>query len=166
VLVEVARRLRAALRDEDLVVRWGGEEFLVLATALSQDQTQALAQRLLTTIGGTPVPLPGGADGAGPDAPSQAHVSASIGYACFPTEPTRLAVGWPHALDLVDTALYLAKAHGRNLAYGVRLLHARDEQELQAISHGLEAAWAAGRVKLTPLRGPMQPGAVLQEPAG
>ncbi len=167
VLVEVARRLRAALRDEDLVVRWGGEEFLVLAQALSQDQTQALAQRLLTTIGATPVALPGGADSMGDgaaDAPSQAHISASIGYACFPTEPTRLAVAWPLALDLVDTALYLAKAHGRNLAYGVRLLHARDEQELQDISHGLEAAWAAGRVKLTPLRGPMQAGAALQEP--
>ena len=165
VLVEVARRLRATLRDEDLVVRWGGEEFLVLAQALSQEQTQALAQRLLTTIGGTPVPLPSGADNAaGPDAPSQAQISASIGYACFPTEPTRLAVSWPHALDLVDTAMYLAKAHGRNLAYGVRLLHARDEQELQDISRGLEAAWAAGRVKLTPLRGPMQAGAAMQEP--
>jgi diguanylate cyclase (GGDEF)-like protein len=163
VLVEVARRLRAALRDEDLVVRWGGEEFLVLAQALSQDQAQALAQRLLTTIGGTPVALPGGADdSAAPDAPGQAQISASIGYACFPTEPTRLAVAWPQALDLVDTALYLAKAHGRNLAYGVRMVHARDEQELQEISRSLEAAWGAGRVKLTPLRGPMQAGAMLE----
>jgi diguanylate cyclase (GGDEF)-like protein len=163
VLVEVARRLRATLRDEDLVVRWGGEEFLVLAQALSQEQAQALAQRLLTTIGGTPVELPGGSDDSG-GAPGQVHISASIGYACFPTEPTRLAVGWPQALDLVDTALYLAKAHGRNLAYGVRLVHARDEQELQDISRALEAAWSAGRVKLTPLRGPMQAGAAVQEP--
>jgi diguanylate cyclase (GGDEF)-like protein len=161
VLVEVARRLRAALRDEDLVVRWGGEEFLVVAQALSQDQTQALAQRLLTTIGGTPVPLPGGSDD-GTGAPGQAQITASIGYACFPTEPTRLNVAWPHALDLVDTALYLAKAHGRNLAYGVRLLHARDEQELQEISRGLEAAWSAGRVKLTPLRGPVQAGVAVE----
>jgi len=167
VLVEVARRLRAALRDQDLIVRWGGEEFLVVAHGLSQDQVQALAQRLLTTIGGTPVLLPGGgADGrSAPGAPTQAQVSASIGYACFPTEPTRLAVAWAHALDLVDTALYLAKAHGRNLAYGVRLLHARDEDELQEISRGLEAAWGAGRVKLTPLRGPMQAMTALREPA-
>ncbi|WP_284618344.1 GGDEF domain-containing protein [Aquabacterium humicola] len=158
VLIEVARRLRATLRDEDLVVRWGGEEFLVVAQALTQDQVQALAQRLLTAIGGTPVALPG--SGAPPVA-----ISASIGYACFPTEPTRLAVNWEHALDLVDTALYLAKAHGRNLAYGVRLLHARDETELVQISRGLEAAWTDGRVKLTPLRGPSQAGATAaQEP--
>jgi diguanylate cyclase (GGDEF)-like protein len=177
VLVEVARRLRATLRDEDLVVRWGGEEFLVIAQALSQEQTQALAQRLLTTIGGAPVALPdgtGGAagadvadetgDAAAPGAPGQVRITASIGYACFPTEPTRLAAGWTQALELVDTALYLAKAHGRNLAYGVRLLHARDEQELQEISRGLEAAWSAGRVKLMPLRGPMQAAGMLQEP--
>jgi diguanylate cyclase (GGDEF)-like protein len=159
VLIEVARRLRATLRDEDLVVRWGGEEFLVVAHALTQDQVQALAQRLLTAIGGTPVPL-AGSGGAplpltpGGDAGPVVPISASIGYACFPTEPTRLAVNWEHALDLVDTALYLAKAHGRNLAYGVRLLHARDETELVQISRGLEAAWTDGRVKLTPLRGP------------
>ena len=168
VLVEVARRLRATLRDEDLVVRWGGEEFLVIAQALSQEQTQALAQRLLTTIGGAPVALPDGAgradDTAAPDAPNQARITASIGYACFPTEPTRLTAGWTQALELVDTALYLAKAHGRNLAYGVRLLHARDEQELQEISRGLEAAWSAGRVKLMPLRGPMQAAGLQQEP--
>ncbi|WP_395701068.1 diguanylate cyclase [Aquabacterium sp.] len=144
VLVEVARRLRATLRDEDIVVRWGGEEFLVVAQELTQDQLQALAQRLLTAIGGAPVPLPEGV----------VPVTASIGYAAFPIEPTRLAVGWEQALDLVDTALYLAKAHGRNLAYGVRLVHAQDETELVQISRGLEAAWSAGRVKLTPLRGP------------
>ncbi|WP_173125833.1 diguanylate cyclase [Pseudaquabacterium terrae] len=154
VLIEVARRLRATLRDEDLVVRWGGEEFLVVARALTQDQVQALAQRLLTAIGGAPVLLAPAAAGA--DAAPSVAISASIGYACFPTEPTKLAVNWEHALDLVDTALYLAKAHGRNLAYGVRLLHARDETELVQISRGLEEAWTDGRVKLTPLRGPSQ----------
>ena len=48
----------------------------------------------------------------------------------------------------------MAKAHGRNLAYGVWQLHARDEADLIEISHGLEAAWRAGRVQLTASRGP------------
>jgi diguanylate cyclase (GGDEF)-like protein len=30
VLIEVARRLQAVLREEDVVVRWGGEEFMIL----------------------------------------------------------------------------------------------------------------------------------------
>ncbi len=146
VLVEVARRLTDTLRDADLVVRWGGEEFLIVAHELTQDQVQALAQRLLTAIGSAPVVLGDS---------TRLSISASIGYATFPTEPTRLAVSWERALDLVDTALYLAKAHGRNLAYGVRAVHARDETELVQISRGIEQAWSEGRVKLTPLHGPV-----------
>ena len=148
VLVETARRLRTTLRDGDLIVRWGGEEFLVVAHALSQVQLEALAQRLLCAVADKPVPLDGAAAG------TTVAVTASIGYASFPTQPTGLAVSWDRALALVDTALYLAKAHGRNLAYGVWQLHARDEADLIEISHGLEAAWRAGRVQLTASRGP------------
>ena len=143
-LIEVARRLRAALREDDLLVRWGGEEFLVIARALTPEQTQALAERLLASVGASPVPLAG----------STVALTLSIGYACFPLAPTRLALAWERALALVDTALYLAKAHGRNRAYGVQSLHARDSAELAEIGRGLEAAWAAGRVDLMPLSGP------------
>ncbi|HJW12473.1 MAG TPA: diguanylate cyclase, partial [Albitalea sp.] len=55
VLVEVARRLRETLRDGDLVVRWGGEEFLVVVRSLSAEQVQSLAQRLLGAVAGEPV---------------------------------------------------------------------------------------------------------------
>ncbi len=144
VLVEVARRLRNMLREPDLIVRWGGEEFLVVVRALGPDAVDALAQRMLDVIGGTPVEHEGRVIGA----------TASIGYATFPIEPTLLAVSWERAIDLVDTALYLAKAHGRNRAYGVRMLHARDEAQYDAVAKSLEEAWHAGDVSLTPLRGP------------
>ena len=101
-------------------MHWGGEEFLVVAHALSQVQLEALAQRLLRAV------------------------TASIGCASLPTQPTGLAVAWDRALALVDTALYSAKAHGRNLAHDVWQLHARCEAELVEISHGLAAAWRAG----------------------
>ena len=144
VLVEVARRLRVLLRDDDVIVRWGGEEFLILARGLAAPQTQDLAERLLAGIGGRTIDLPGGAT----------TVTASIGYATFPIDPHRIALPWERALDLVDTALYLAKAHGRNLAYGIQTLQARDQSELAEISAGLEAAWNAGRVALQPVPGP------------
>ena len=153
VLVEIACRLRSALRDGDLIVRWGGEEFLVVAHALSQVQLEALAQRLLCAVADWPVALGGAAADINLTGATVA-VTASVGYASFPTQPTGLAVSWDRALALVDTALYLAKAHGRNLAYGVWQLHARDEADLIEISHGLEAAWRAGRVQLTASRGP------------
>ncbi|MEP7099852.1 MAG: GGDEF domain-containing protein, partial [Burkholderiales bacterium] len=143
VLVEVARRLRETLREEDLIVRWGGEEFLVVVQALARDQVDALAQRMLGVLDRTPV-----AAGA-----QRIAVTASIGFATFPIGPGLLRVSWERAINLVDTAMYLAKAHGRNRAYGVRLLQARDEAQLDEITHSLEAAWRDGQVALTLLQG-------------
>jgi predicted signal transduction protein with EAL and GGDEF domain len=80
-------------------------------------------------------------------------VTASIGFATFPIGPTALRVPWERAINLVDTAMYLAKAHGRNRAYGVRLLHAADESTLEVIANSLETAWQDGQVALTLLQG-------------
>ena len=144
VLVEVAHRLRSVLRDADLVVRWGGEEFVVIVHALGADAVQALAQRMLDIIGGTPCVHDG----------DTIPVTVSIGYASFPIEPNLLAVSWERAIGLVDTAMYLAKAHGRNRAYGVRRLQAEDERQFEAVGRALETAWLAGEVTLATLRGP------------
>ena len=144
VLVEIARRLRAVLREPDLIVRWGGEEFLVVVRALSPEAVEALAQRMLEVVGTAPVVH---------DQRVMA-VTASIGYATFPIEPTLLDVSWERAINLIDTALYLAKAHGRNRAYGVRMINANDAERFDAIARSLEAAWRTGDVALTLLEGP------------
>ena len=143
VLVEVARRLRETLREHDLIVRWGGEEFLVVVQQLGPEQVDALAQRMLSVLDRAAVTVD----------THRIAVTASIGFATFPIGPASLRVSWERAINLVDTAMYLAKAHGRNRAYGVRLLHARDEASLEAITHSLEAAWRDGQVALTLLQG-------------
>ena len=143
VLVEVAQRLRETLREQDLIVRWGGEEFLVVVQSLAPDQVDALAQRLLGALDHAPVTA----------ASHRVAVTASIGFATFPIGPSQLRVSWERAINLVDTAMYLAKAHGRNRAYGVHLLHARDEEALQEITRSLESAWRDGQVRLTQLQG-------------
>ena len=150
VLIEVARRLRETLREQDLIVRWGGEEFLVVVQSLAPDQVDALAQRMLGALDRTPIVC-----GA-----QRIAVTASIGFATFPIGPLPLRVSWERAINLVDTAMYLAKAHGRNRAYGVRLLHARDETQLDEITRSLEAAWRDGQVALTLLQGSMATEAV------
>lgn len=143
VLVEVARRLRETLREQDLIVRWGGEEFLVVVQALAPEQVDALAQRMLSVLDRAPVTV----------GTQRVPVSASIGFATFPIGPSSLRVSWERAINLVDTAMYLAKAHGRNRAYGVRLLQASDEASLEAITLSLESAWRDGQVALTLLQG-------------
>ncbi|MEQ1685235.1 MAG: GGDEF domain-containing protein [Burkholderiaceae bacterium] len=143
VLVEVARRLRETLREQDLIVRWGGEEFLVVVQALAAEQVDTLAQRMLGALDHEPVTA----------GVHHIPVTGSIGFATFPMGPTALRVSWERAINLVDTAMYLAKAHGRNRAYGVRLLQACDEAALEEITRSLESAWRDGQVALTLLQG-------------
>jgi len=168
VLIEVARRLRAALREDDLIVRWGGEEFLVVvkgdvdeddeparddgniarpfvdSRALNPGSAQTLAQRMLDLIGTEPVR----------HEDRLVPVTASIGFASFPIEPYGLSLAWERAIDLVDTVMYIAKAHGRNKAYGIAHIEARDEEQVAAIAPRMEAAWQAGQVRLLALQGP------------
>ncbi|MCV2352019.1 GGDEF domain-containing protein [Paucibacter sp. Y2R2-4] len=144
VLVEVAQRLGATLREEDLVVRWGGEEFLIVVDDRQVATATALAQRLLDQIALMPVSY-----GA-----QQIHVSASIGFASFPLAPHALSVNWERAIDLVDTVMYMAKAHGRNRAFGIEAMAVEDEAGLAAMAGRMESAWHEGTVKLQALHGP------------
>jgi len=141
VLVAAAQRLRSVLREPDLTVRWGGEEFLIVVRDLPAEQVEALAERLLGAVGGQPV-------AHGDEA---VQVTASIGFASFPLPPRHEPMHWERAVDVVDTALYLAKAHGRNRAYGVRALHPGAKAGAAAT---LESAWRDGQAELAQLNGP------------
>ncbi|MBT9455666.1 MAG: GGDEF domain-containing protein [Burkholderiaceae bacterium] len=144
VLVDVSHRLREAVRADDLVVRWGGEEFLIVVESRSAETVQALAQRLLDMIGTPPVSYAG----------QPITVTASIGFASFPIAPNDLAINWERAINLVDTVMYMAKAHGRNRAYGIDQLDVQDESALDELAQGMDAAWREGRVGLRALQGP------------
>jgi diguanylate cyclase (GGDEF)-like protein len=148
VLVEIARRLRHALRDDDLVVRWGGEEFLVLVRPLPRAEAEALAHRLLCALADAPVLHEGHA----------VPVSASIGFGLFPmrtsTPQVDLDVNWERAISLVDTAMYLAKAHGRNGACSILRIDAASSAELEEITQQLEKSVREGRVDLHFQHGP------------
>jgi len=144
VLVEIARRLNDAVRGEDLVVRWGGEEFLILAASLTTEQTDQLAARVLASLGGAPVMVENEA----------LWVTASIGYACFPLPPYGVPVQWEQAINLADMALYTAKSQGRNRAVGLASASASDAQSLRVIESDFDRAWHEGRVTLRQTPGP------------
>jgi len=81
------------------------------------------------------------------------RITASIGYTPLPLPPDGVQITWERAITLVDLALYMAKMHGRNRAYGIRRLIRSDNAALQALDHDLEAAWRAGIVDLQVLQG-------------
>jgi len=148
VLVEIARRLRHTLRDDDLIVRWGGEEFLVLVRPLPQAEAEALAQRLLCALADAPVLHEG----------QPVAVSASIGFGLFPmhtsTPQADLDVNWERAISLVDTAMYMAKAHGRNGACSILKMDAATPADVEEIIAQLDKSVREGRVELRFQHGP------------
>ena len=138
VLVEVAQRLNDAVRGDDLVVRWGGEEFLILAPRASAQQAEQIAQRVLRVVGRTPIVV---------DA-QPIRVTTSIGHARFPLPPYNAAVPWEQAINLADMALYTAKNQGRNRAVGIAASSAATPETLRAVEADFDRAWHEGRVTL------------------
>jgi diguanylate cyclase (GGDEF)-like protein len=144
VLVEVARRLNDAVRRDDLLVRWGGEEFLILAPRAAPEQAEQIAERVLRSLGQTPVSVGSVA----------LRVTASIGYARFPLPPYNTAVAWEQAINLADMALYTAKNQGRNRAFGITSTTASTRTALREVEADFDRAWHEGRVTLVQSVGP------------
>jgi diguanylate cyclase (GGDEF)-like protein len=144
VLVEVAKRLNEAVRNEDLVVRWGGEEFLILAPRAANEQAEQMAARVLRILAQTPISV----------GTQSLRVTASIGYARFPLPPYNADVPWEQAINLADMALYTAKNQGRNRAVGIVSTTAATGEALRNIEEDFDLAWHEGRVTLLQLPGP------------
>ena len=110
-LIEVAERLKACVREADTVARFGGDEFVVLLSELSTqpgeaaEQAVAIAEKVRTRLA-EPYVLQ-----SAPSAPSIRHeCTASIGVAVFRgRDESQNAV-----IDRADAAMYRAKEEGRN----------------------------------------------------
>lgn len=111
VLVEVARRLRTTLRNSDGLLRWGGEEFLVVGRGIDHDGALQMAQRILYCISGEPMYLGG----------HRLSITCSLGFAPLPWSDDNDAdqLNREQVLNIADFALYLSKLEGRNRGCGV-----------------------------------------------
>ena len=104
-LMEIGKRLRAAVRESDTIARLGGDEFVLLIEGLDSRaikaarQVEALAQEILGMLA-TPVVLKG----------QEIHTTGSMGVVLF----SGLAVPVPDLMQHADLAMYRAKAEGRN----------------------------------------------------
>ena len=102
VLISVARRLRACLRDQDTLARLGGDEFAVLLPEIADvHDCRVVADKLLGALA-----APQNIDS------HELTVSASIGIAVFPQDGDDVQP----LLRSADAAMYSAKAHGRGRA--------------------------------------------------
>jgi diguanylate cyclase (GGDEF)-like protein len=108
VLVAVAQRLR----ETDMIVRWGGEEFLVFVAAAQAGAVDEIALRIMHAVAARPFVHRG----------TSIAITASVGFVPMPVPPRTDPLPWERAIALADMALYLAKVHGRNRSYGIRRL--------------------------------------------
>jgi diguanylate cyclase (GGDEF)-like protein len=99
-LIEITRRLSAALRTVDTVARTGGDEFLLLITGTREPADAAIAAAKLVSQLQPPVSING----------AEVHTSASIGISVYPTDGSDSDSLIAHA----DEAMYFAKQRGRN----------------------------------------------------
>ncbi|HYR29601.1 MAG TPA: diguanylate cyclase, partial [Thermoanaerobaculia bacterium] len=105
VLVQLAELLRRTFRASDHVVRWGGEEFLIVVRFVDRAGASEPPEKLRRAVAANLFVLPDG---------TTLHKTCSIGYAVWPSAD---AATWERVVDLADAALYAAKRGGRNACW-------------------------------------------------
>lgn len=100
VLVEISRRLRAAMRASDIVARLGGDEFVVLLPRIQAQADGELVAAKVMEVFNAPVQVGG----------HELRVTPSIGLALYPQHGSDPVTLMRHA----DLAMYQAKSDGRN----------------------------------------------------
>lgn len=111
-LVQLAVLLQRTLRESDYLVRWGGEQFLVVARATGWREAAELAERLRRAVERQIFQL---------DSDAVLHKTCSLGFAAFPFYPLHpTALNWEQVVDRADQALSVAKRAGRNIWVGIR----------------------------------------------
>lgn len=101
VLMSVARQSRLLLRQGDVLVRYGGEEFLAVLPFAGEEEAAEAAERVRQAVAAAPVP----------NNREAIPVTISAGVAAWPQSPVESEL---ELVDLADAALYFAKRGGRN----------------------------------------------------
>ena len=107
----VAQRLSTVVRKSDVLVRWGGEEFLIMSRSTDPSGTPAFCSRVLEVMASEPFDLGQGIS---------VTKTCSVGWAAYPwCRGAYDAICAEESIALADSALYKAKALGRNQGVGI-----------------------------------------------
>jgi len=101
ILLEVRDLLLGACRKSDFVIRWGGDEFVVIAKQSNPGEAEALAERIRSTIAGHTFSMEGG---------QIVRTTCSIGFAAYPIfSSPRDEDSLDQIINLADSLMYEAK---------------------------------------------------------
>lgn len=126
VLMQIKSILTKVFRETDYLVRWGGEEFLVVARFSDRRNAAALAEKLRKSVEMHDFVI---------DENTILNKTCSIGFASFPfviNNPTGLS--WERVLDIADHCLYAAKHSAKNTWVGLENISCVDEDLFTSIT--------------------------------
>lgn len=133
-LREVAQRLKAAVREGDTVARAGGDEFTIVLQDLSRhDAATVVAEKVLRAVA-EPIVV----------GEHRLYITTSIGIAFYPSDGDDAET----LLKSADTAMYRAKAEGRNTFELATHELNRTTHERMTLENGLHRALEAGEFEL------------------
>ncbi|NDV90203.1 diguanylate cyclase [Alteromonas sp. 345S023] len=111
VLVKFAQILREVFRQSDLIIRWGGEEFVVICKQSSRNELPEIAERCRIAISQHSFDV---------DSDEPIKVTCSIGFSVLPPDHhISFDDNWKQTFSVVDYCLYASKLSGRNGWVGV-----------------------------------------------
>lgn len=102
VLKKIAERLKASVREVDMIARYGGEEFCIVLPETSKELAMVVAERLRRSVEGKEIRA----------FDESVRVTVSVGVATYPEDAEYVAA----LIDKADNALYKSKRMGRNMA--------------------------------------------------
>lgn len=106
ILIEFTRRINETIRDTDLFVRWGGEEFLLVARLENADGLHLLAERIIESVKQAPYSVGNGLS---------IDITCTVGSVVYPcVENPEKHISWNKLVQLADLALYYGKQKQRD----------------------------------------------------
>jgi len=143
VLIEISQRLADMMRENDRLIRWGSEEFLMFLNNVGSDNPDDIVERALTVVGATCIEVE----------LQQLNVTVSIGYISL--EPgDAVNINLENSLKLADAALYRAKIEGRNQAIGVRVGAIQNNDLNAMVTIDLDRLISEHKVAINHISGP------------
>lgn len=131
VLIQLSNILKSLVRSDDYIIRWGGEEFLILLNETKIEYLELFSSKVLSKVEKTSIELPN---------KTIINKTCSIGCAYLPFEMRYSdLLTFEQTVNICDFGLYLAKEHGRNCSVHVSLAKSvyENDQELKQYLTGL-----------------------------
>ena len=104
VLHEVGQLLKKSVREVDVIIRYGGDEFTIILVETGEKGAATVAERIRRSIEDHHFLASEGLD---------VRLTASLGYACYPLDPRSKM----ELLELADKAMYRGKEEGKNRVF-------------------------------------------------